>query len=201
MSFDTKAFDMGFNFLEDALAQHEKGDAIGILSRQIGYKRVRAQELLEHPERLRLTELVRIAEKSGLEVKLVIKTPNKIKEIPWTDGISPRVTSSKFEELKAEDYDHGQRNVDLRVEVTCDESNNDEESAKRGEINVHVEIRKGSDSSKAPIDLFPPDSETPSDGFEHLISHTQNKQGVNKPLTKPKPDAKPVGQGSNKPSL
>ena len=112
MSFDTKAFDMGFNFLEDVLvARDEKDDAIGILSRQIGYKRKRAQELLEHPERLRLTELVRIAEKSGFEVKLMIKHNKKddSKEIPWTDGISPRVTSSRFDEVtpEAKPVDHG----------------------------------------------------------------------------------------------
>ena len=105
MSKDTKAFDIGFNFLEDALAQHEKvkDDAIGILSRQIGYKRKRAQELLENPERLRLTEIIRIADKSGIEVRLMVKTPGTPDKTNWTEGIYPIVTGSRFDEISTED--------------------------------------------------------------------------------------------------
>lgn len=69
---EAEAFGIGFNFLEDVFNGYDKDDdVIGKLTRQIGYKRPRAIELLEHPERLRITEMVRICEKSGM--KLTVK--------------------------------------------------------------------------------------------------------------------------------
>jgi len=71
-----EAFDIGFNFLEDVLDHMREGEnAIGFLAKKIGYIRDRAAELLNNPERLRLTEIVRIAKKLKmgtvhLEIKL-----------------------------------------------------------------------------------------------------------------------------------
>ena len=70
---DIEAFKMGFNFLEEVLGSRENNeDQVETIAKQIGYKRQRAGELLMNPERLRLTEMIRMASRSGLKIEIIV---------------------------------------------------------------------------------------------------------------------------------
>lgn len=61
---------IGFEFLEKIFSTYNTEDITGKLVSSVGYKRNRAVELMNSPDKLRIIDMVKIAKKAGFDIKI-----------------------------------------------------------------------------------------------------------------------------------
>lgn len=76
-TLESIADSLGFDFLEKIFSAYKTDDKVGKLASSVGYKRDRAVELMNNPEKLRIIDMVKIADRSGFDVQISLIKKNK----------------------------------------------------------------------------------------------------------------------------